>query len=225
VNTTVERGRPSGLATSSKELPTLDIRTRRRNARREQSQEDILDAAEKVFGENGIHNGSVRRIAELSGFSPGAVYLFFENKGDLVTKTFDRRGKEWCDAVGIIAKGSASPLGKLHEVMDWVITFLTEHPHFRALLSQVSHGSMVAGFSLAMPSTDDGYFSSIMTAIAGVIVEGQKRGDIRAGDSRSLAHLFSVLLNEYALLDATQGIGKLTKAQFHEFVDGALRVG
>jgi AcrR family transcriptional regulator len=188
-----------------------------------QSQGDILDAAEMVFGEEGIHSGSVRRIADLSGFSPGAVYLFFENKADLVTKTFDRRGKEWCDAVGAIAEGSASPLAKLHEVTDWVITFLTEHRHFRALLSQVSQGSMVAGFSLAVPSTDDGYFSAIMNAIAGVIKEGQAKGDIRAGDAGSLAHLFSVVLNEYALVDLIPGFGKLTEVQFHEFVDGALR--
>jgi AcrR family transcriptional regulator len=201
-----------------------DVRTRRRDARREQSQEDILDAAEKVFGEDGIHNGSVRRIADLSGFSAGAIYLFFENKADLVTRTFDRRGKEWCDAVGSIAETSASPLDKLHGVMDWVINFLTGHSHFRALLSQVSQGSMVAGFNLAVRPTEDGYFSSIMIAVAGMIDEGQACGEIRAGDPGSLAHLFSVLLNEYALLDAIPGIGKLTEAQFHEFVDGALRV-
>jgi AcrR family transcriptional regulator len=224
VSTTVTGGRPSSAPRSPREPPVADIRIRRRDARREQSQGEILDAAEMVFGEDGIHNGSVRRIAELSGFSAGAVYLFFENKADLVTKTFDRRGKEWCDAVGAITEGSASPLGKLHEVTDWVMTFLTEHPHFRALLSQVSHGSTVAGYSLAVRSTDDGYFSSIMNAIAGVIEEGQVRGDIRGGDAGSLAHLFSVLLNEYALLDAAPGIGKLTEAQFHEFVDGALRV-
>jgi AcrR family transcriptional regulator len=224
VSTTVNRGLPSSASRSPEEPSVVDIRTRRRDARREQSQGDILDAAERVFGEDGIHNGSVRRIAELSGFSPGAVYLFFENKADLVTKTFDRRGKEWFDAVGTIAAGSASPLGKLHEVMDWVISFLTEHPHFRALLSQVSRGSTVAGYSLAVRSTDDGYFSSIMNAIAGVIETGQVRGDIRGGNPVSLAHLFSVLLNEYALLDVMPGIGKLTEAQFHEFVDGALRV-
>jgi AcrR family transcriptional regulator len=223
MSATTKRRRRSDAVEPAKDPPVADVRTRRRDARREQNQGDILDAAEIVFGEDGIHNGSVRRIADLSGFSPGAMYLFFENKADLVTKTFDRRGKEWSDAVGAITEGSASPLDKLHEIMDWVITFLTEHPHFRALLSQVSHGSVVAGLSLAVPSTDDGYFSSIMNAIAGVLEEGQTNGDIRAGDSRSLAHLFSVVLNEYALVDAVPGTGKLTKAQFHEFVDGALR--
>ena len=153
--------RPSRTPVPPKESPLSDIRTRRRVARREQSRRDILDAAERVFGEDGIHNGSVRRIAELSGFSPGAIYLFFENKADLVTNTFDRRGKEWCDAIGAIAQGNASPLARLHEVMDWVITFLAENPHFRALLSQVSQGSMVAGYSLAGGNSPPLSFTSL----------------------------------------------------------------
>src|SRR5229473_1025769 len=80
VSATTTRGRPSRAPRPSGESPVADVRTRRRGARREQSQGDILDAAERVFGEDGIHSGSVRRIAELSGFSPGAIYLFFENK-------------------------------------------------------------------------------------------------------------------------------------------------
>lgn len=207
----------------SGDFPVGDIRTRRRDARRVQSQGDILDAAERVFGEDGIHNGAVRRIAELSGFSPGAIYLFFENKADLVTKTFDRRGKEWSDAIGTIVESNAPPLDKLHGFIDWVITFLAEHADFRHLLSQVSHGSIVAGYNLAQPSTDEDHFSSIMIAISNVVEEGQIRGDIRDGDPGSLAHLFSVLLNEYALLDQAPGVGKLTEGQFHAFVDGALR--
>jgi AcrR family transcriptional regulator len=223
VSTTTKSSRRSNAPESIQDSPALDSRSRRRVARREQSQGEILDAAETVFGEDGIHNGSVRRIAELSGFSPGAIYLFFENKADLVKKTFDRRGREWSDAIGSIAREDASPLDRLHQMIDWVITFLTEHPDFRALLSQVSHGSTVAGYNLATRSEGDGYFSSIMTAIAGMIEEGQLGGDIRSGDPDSLAHLLSVLLNEYALLDAVPGIGKLTEVQFHEFVDGALR--
>jgi len=223
VSTTTTSSLRSVAPGSRQDSPALDSRSRRRIARREQSQGEILDAAERVFGEDGIHNGSVRRIAELSGFSPGGIYLFFENKADLVKKTFDRRGREWADAFGSIAREDASPLDRLHQMIDWVVTFLTGHPDFRALLSQVSHGSTVAGYNLATKSEDDGYFSSIMTAIAGMIEKGQLEGDIRSGDPNSLAHLLSVLLNEYALLDAVPGIGKLTEVQFHEFVDGALR--
>jgi AcrR family transcriptional regulator len=201
----------------------VDARARRRDVRRELSQAEILDAAEIVFGEDGIHGGSLRRVAEVSGFSVGGLYLFFESKSDLLVKTLQRRGKEWNDAVQAIAAGSAAPLVKLHEVIDFVITFLSQHPQFRALLSQVSRGSEIAGFSLAAPGEDDGQFSTIMAALAGFVEEGQNRGEIRLGDPKSIAHLYSVLLNEYALLGATPGIAVLTESQFHGFVDGALR--
>jgi AcrR family transcriptional regulator len=209
---------------SRKDTSTALARTRRRDARREQSRTEILEAAERVFGEDGIRDGSLRRIASLSGFSAGALYLFFENKADLLSKTLARRGDEWSAAVGAIVASDAGPLKKLHQVIDFAEAFLTEHPHFRQLLHQVSHGTTIAGHNLAAPHQDDDQdFTAIMTGLAGVIESGQKQGDIRPGDARALTHLFTVLVNEYVLLGASPGIGRLTSRQFHEFVDGALR--
>ena len=49
--------------------------------------------------------------------------------------------------------------------------------------------------------------------------------EVRDGDARALARLYSVLVNEFVLLtssdDAT--VGTLTSAQFHAVIDGALR--
>jgi AcrR family transcriptional regulator len=201
-----------------------DARSRRRKARREQSRTEILDAAEKVFGEDGIKGGSLRRIAELSGYSAGAMYLFFDNKADLLAKTLARRGDEWGSAVLAIAKSDARPLEKLHQVVDFAMGYFTDHPHFRQLMSRVSRGSMVAGYNLAAPSGDDDTgFSAIMTALSSIVEDGQSRGDIRSGNATALAHLFSVLVNEYLLLRGTSDNGGLTETEFHEFVDGALR--
>jgi AcrR family transcriptional regulator len=160
----------------------------------------------------------------LSGFSAGALYLFFENKADLLSKTLARRGDEWSEALGAIVASDSAPLEKLHQVIDFATVFLTEHPHFRQLLNQVSHGTMVAGHNLAAPNEgDDKGFTAIMTGLTGVIEVGQRQGDIRPGEARALTHLFTVLVNEYVLLGAAPGIGRLTSSQFHEFVDGALR--
>ena len=104
----------------------------------------------------------------------------------------------------------------------------SDHEYLQAKHMQETCRSLITAMGgepfTAMPTREEGYFSSIMAAIAGVIEEGQVRGDIRTGDSGSLSHLLSVLLNEYALLDVVPGVEKLSKAQFHDFVDGALRV-
>ena len=201
----------------------LDAKARRRAARREQSRAEILDAAERVFGEDGITGGSLRRIAELSGYSVGAIYLFFDNKADVLAKTLARRGDEWGAAVLAVSKSDATPLEKLHQVVDFASGYFSAHPNLRLLMSRVSRGSVVAGYNLAEPSDDDTSFSSIMAALRSIVEEGQRRGEIRSGNPTALVHLFSVLVNEYLLLRDASEKGGLSETEFHAFVDGAIR--
>jgi hypothetical protein len=48
---------------------------------------------------------------------------------------------------------------------------------------------------------------------------------VRSGMARALAHLYSVLVNEFVLLTSWDdaAVGTLTSAQFHALIDGALR--
>ena len=50
-------------------------RERRRTGRKELSRQDILDAAEHVFGQKGYHEASLQEIAERAEFSTSALSL------------------------------------------------------------------------------------------------------------------------------------------------------
>jgi AcrR family transcriptional regulator len=204
-----------------------DRRAERRAARREQNRSEILDAAEIVFGEDGISDGSLRRIADLAGFSTAAIYLFFDNKQDLLSETCIRRADEWDRAVRDVAGSDLAPLETLHQIVDVAIGFFSERPHFRLLLRHIRGGPAVTGPVLAefADNVDARYFE-VLQHIAHIIHVGQTTGQIRDGNERSLAHLFLVLLNEFALIgDASDepNMGTLTADQFHGFIDGALR--
>jgi len=201
----------------------VDKRVQRRVARHAQSRVEILDAAEQVFGEDGPRNGSLRRIAELSGFSPAGIYLFFENKQHLFSETLRRRGDEWVGLVEIVVEGDDDPMETLHRIVDLAVDFFSDYPHFRQLLRHIDRGA-------TMPNSAgevEGHYVDVVTRIGNVIRQGQKSGQIRAGGSRQLAHLYSVLVNEFVLPD-TVGTGvdadALSIGQFHEFIDGAFRV-
>jgi len=56
------------------------ISDQKREARRQQ----ILDAALGCFSENGFHQTGMAEIVQRSGLSPGAVYLYFQSKDDLI---------------------------------------------------------------------------------------------------------------------------------------------
>ncbi|HEY4748222.1 MAG TPA: TetR/AcrR family transcriptional regulator, partial [Steroidobacteraceae bacterium] len=42
-----------------------------------------MQAAEKVFGDNGYANATIAEVVELAQVSRGAFYLYFDNKDDV----------------------------------------------------------------------------------------------------------------------------------------------
>jgi AcrR family transcriptional regulator len=62
--------------------------------RREQTREQVLAAAARVFAKRGFHATSLDAIAEEAGFSRGAVYYNFADKEELFLELLDRRCAE-----------------------------------------------------------------------------------------------------------------------------------
>lgn len=207
--------------------PQIDRRSARRAARRAQNRADILDAAERVFGRQGIRDGSLRAIAAESGFSTAGIYLFFESKQQLLAETLTRRGDELLDVLRQVAQADVPPLEQLHQVIDVTVAFFAKRPDFRDLLGQIRGGTTITGPVLAGYAADvDARFDAAMEILTGIVRRGQRAGTIRPGDARSLAHMFAVLVNEYILLDAASSDSRaatLTIDEFHDLVDCALR--
>lgn len=217
----------SRIVSLNEPTANADRRAERRASRREQSRTEILDAAETVFGEDGIRDGSLRRIAALSGFSTAALYLFFEDKQQLLAETLTRRADEWNSTIREVAEGDLDPLDKLHEIIDASTRFFDERPQFRLLLRHIRGGPAVTGPVLAEFADEvDGRYFEILKSLASIVKDGQAAGRIRKGNERSIAHLYSVMVNEFVLLSTSSveaNVGTLTTEEFHEFVDGALR--
>jgi AcrR family transcriptional regulator len=196
-----------------------DPRSRRRAARRAASTADILDAAERVFSEDGLRDGSLRRIAELSGYSTAAIYKFFENKHHLVTETLNRRADEYLVDLKTAAERDGTALERLHFIVDAAATYFSAHKQFSSLVRQLQGGEAILGPVLAAFADDiDGRYGQAMELMADLIREGQNSAEIRAGDPRALAHLASVLTNEYVLADLP-----LSREEFRAVFAGALR--
>jgi AcrR family transcriptional regulator len=221
---------PPGMSAATEISTQPDRRAQRRAHRQAQSRQnrvDILDAAEKVFGERGIHNGSLREIADEAGFSAAAIYIFFENKQDLLSETLTRRGDELLPVIRSIADMDRMPLEKLHLLVDDTVTFFDERPYFRLLMRHVRGDATITGPVLAtFADRVNLRFEEALSLIASIVEDGQIRGQIRQGNGRALAHLYSVLVNEFVLLHAHYdgtSLDALTTEQFHGVVDGALR--
>ena len=196
-----------------------EVRSQRRAARRAQSRAEIVDAAERVFSEDGLRNGSLRRIADLSGYSTAAIYKFFDSRQHLVAETLNRRADEYLGELLRAAESAGTPLERLHLIVDNAAAYFLARGHFRSLLRQMQGGSAIVGPVLDAFADDVlGRYAHAMNLMTGLIREGQQAGEVRDGDPGALAHLASVLINEYALADVA-----LARSEFHAVFDGALR--
>lgn len=187
----------------------------------------ILDAAEEAFAERGYDGASLRDIAARAGFSSAAIYLFFENKQDLYERMLVRRGDGLFEAMIAAGRSDDAPLTRLHAMADIAISFYRQWPNFARLVAMAQatmHGSPLGAWQDHPGADVRAAFQRAMDFEAAVIAEGQRTGEIREGDSHALAHLYSVLVNAYLAVGATDGAaGGLRTDEIHDILDRVLR--
>jgi TetR/AcrR family transcriptional repressor of uid operon len=92
-------------------MPKLDEDTQR--ARREQ----ILDAAQRCFARDGFHNTTMAVICREAGISPGALYLYFKSKEELIEGIVEREKGNLAQDLAAIGNATDffAALGRLAE--------------------------------------------------------------------------------------------------------------
>jgi AcrR family transcriptional regulator len=197
-----------------------DRRTERRAAQRAASRAQILDAAEVVFARAGLHNASMRAIADEAGYSSAAIYLFFENRQQLLAETLARRTDELIALLEATIATSPDPLAALHAIIDDTLELYRREANFWRMLNEVRTGLATVS-ELGDHAELDGRFTKIQDLLSGVIRKGQRNRTIRKGDPRVLTRLYMVLNNEYINLNREGS--PVSTVEFHAFVDAALR--
>lgn len=203
-------------------------REQRRLQHQDLSRNQLLDAAEEVFGAKGFHETTLKEVAELAEFSVGSVYSFFQNKDDLFLNVFLRRGAEFLPGMEAVQVSAGSALDQLHALVDFEISFFRKHPHFGRLFLRSSTTPLPPS-ELSMEGELGSNFQRSMEIQADVMRRGQKAGEIRGGDPYVLGRLLSGLVSSYQSLDpAVVSEGRDTSERLplvdlHAMVDGAFR--
>jgi len=82
-------------------------------------EKDIIEAAIKVFAEKGYFKSKISKIADVAGVATGSVYVYYENKEDILLKIFEQLwGNIYQEAQLIKNKNNSSPLEKLESLID-----------------------------------------------------------------------------------------------------------
>lgn len=135
----------------------------------------ILDAAERCFARSGFHATTMQAICADAGVSPGALYLYFSSKDDLIAGLAER------DRALL-----AADFATLHGTDDFLVAFealgrkcLVEEPREKSVMTLAIWAEGTR--DPAMAAICRGFQSDVAIALRGLFGEARARGQMTSG--------------------------------------------
>ena len=106
-------------------MSTADRRQRHRASLRR----EILDAASRLFVEEGFERVTMRRIAAQIEYSPTTIYLHFKDKDELLRAVCEEAFSQLAGKLQRLQNASGTPLGKLRDALRTYVDFGLANPN------------------------------------------------------------------------------------------------
>jgi TetR/AcrR family transcriptional regulator, fatty acid metabolism regulator protein len=91
-------------------------------------EEDILKAAIEVFAQAGFYDAKISKIAELANVSIGSIYVYYQNKDDIIYKIFDKLwGSLYYNLEALVNRSDLSMVEKYDAMIDMIFDTFTEN--------------------------------------------------------------------------------------------------
>jgi AcrR family transcriptional regulator len=99
-------------------------------------QEEILEAAAKLFAQHGYADTDTQLLADELGVGKGTLYRYFPSKQDLFLAAADRAMHQLRRQIDERIAGIEDPLDQIADAVRAYLAFCAEHPEFVELLMQ-----------------------------------------------------------------------------------------
>ncbi len=162
---------------------------------KEAKRERILDAAVLEIARRGYYGTTVSTIARRAGVADGTIYLYFNNKEDLLVSIFERAMGRFDElASRIVEEGDAGAEEKLRRIVDLHLSLLGEDRDL-AVIFQIEFRHTVHILERLSRSRLREY----LALIARVVEQGKEEGVFRADlDALFTAKVVFGVLDEMA---------------------------
>ena len=178
--------------------------------------EAIIDAAIRVIAENGYHNAQVSKIAREAKVADGTIYLYFENKDDMLISLFNEKMGAFIETVReAIARVDSAP-DQLRELMRLHFAHLENNPKM-AIVTQIELRQSNRKVRKGIAETLKKYMDVIDDIIRSGIDQGIFRPDVDVRVARRMIFgtldetVTSWIVNDckYSLMDQVEPIHRL----------------
>lgn len=133
-----------------------------------------MEAALKVFAQNGFYNSKVSEIARAANVADGTIYLYFQNKDDILISLFEEEMANILDKMSRTLQTVADPAAKLERFAQQHLTMLEENQE----LAEIIQVELRQSSKFMKEYKNDG-FHQYLNLISSIIKQGQEQGVFR----------------------------------------------
>jgi len=168
---------------------------RRSKDEAEETRENIIDAAVRLFLRDGVSKTTLEKIACEAGYTRGAVYHHFENKATLLYE-LHRLVKPPAEQLffQVCSSGGADPLSAMRDGFEETISKMLADKRKGDIHAIFLHNCEFVDQMNPIVESECHFQSEIKTLITAYMIKaqemGQMRTDIPAGDAAAALHCF-----------------------------------
>jgi AcrR family transcriptional regulator len=175
----------------------------------------IVDAARQVLLSDGYRNFSLRKIAREIDVSATSIYLYFENKDDLVHTLMEEAIERLNNQLAKSITMPDDPISKLETLAHEYITFALEHPREYQVIYLISSEEMTRYPKEKFRKARKGY-----EIVTNVLKEGVESGLIAEQKPRIAAYTFWAQLHGVMSVVLSKRLD--TRINQEEFIEEAI---
>ena len=155
----------------------------RRKQQKAEVRRALLDAAGELFLEGGLESFSLRGVAERVGYSATTVYLYFENKDDLLFAVSLDGFEQFGQALQAAYRATDEPVARIAAIGRAYIAFGVQHPaHYRLMFMERGEFLLRKNPRDQKPTIDS--FGILVRAVH----EAHAAGRLKAGEPMDLVY-------------------------------------
>jgi TetR/AcrR family transcriptional regulator len=167
----------------------------RKEIEKQARKNDILLAAEQLALEKGLNNFTTEDLAKKSGYSKGSIYLYFDNKNEIIGAIISRAVKLLYEYFKKCAKKEKNGLDKIISIGYEYMEFTKKNPLYRNIITcpdseGIQRKLISESASLKDLKKADEEIFNLLTSI---IEEGKKDGSINQSiDAQRVSYILAV---------------------------------
>lgn len=152
---------------------------RRKKEPRSAHRDNIASVASELFAERGISATSMDDIAKAAGYSKATLYVYFENKEEIVSILVLDSMKKLCSYISSALQNQTSTRAKYDLICKELTRYQDEYPfYFKMMLDKINVNFENQDF---FPEEKESYEigEEINEMIKGLLLSGIESGDLR----------------------------------------------